>query len=275
VGRCGTRASATGDDSTLDLDHLPIAQAAEVDRVCDRFRAERATGRAPRIEDELAGAAEAVRRPLLGELLRVELELRREAGEQPTSQEYRRRFPGDAAVIDAVFLETVELTPDRASSPGRIGKYDLVRLLGRGGQAETYLAFDPDLRRHVVLKLYHMHRIAAQPDLVLREGHLPARPDQGLRPDRWRRPTRLRGRRRTRPVSLLPCVAVELGQPSLARHRGRPRFAVRRAGVHPPVRAGVHPPERVQRSPARFPFEGQAPRALDDGPLRPVHRGLS
>src|SRR5262249_20954552 len=42
-----------------------------------------------------------------------------------------------------------------APSGDRIGKYQVVRKLGGGGQAGAYLAFDPDLRRHVVLKLYH------------------------------------------------------------------------------------------------------------------------
>ncbi len=42
-------------------------------------------------------------RLLLQELLRVERELRLSAGETPTPDEYRRRFPDDPAAVDAAF----------------------------------------------------------------------------------------------------------------------------------------------------------------------------
>ncbi len=51
-----------------------------------------------------------------------------------------------------------------------IGKYQVVRYLQRGGQANTYLAFDPDLRYHVVIKVYHHVASAADGEKVLNEG---------------------------------------------------------------------------------------------------------
>ena len=51
----------------------------------------------------------------------------------------------------------------------------MIRLLGAGGQAETYLAFDPDLRRQVVLKVYHKARTGDQQEVVLKEGQALAR----------------------------------------------------------------------------------------------------
>jgi hypothetical protein len=43
-----------------------------------------------------------------------------------------------------------------AADPEAIGKYRVVRRLSEaGGQATAYLAYDPDTRRHVVLKRYH------------------------------------------------------------------------------------------------------------------------
>jgi hypothetical protein len=62
-----------------------------------------------------------------------------------------------------------------AATPGRIGKFEVVRSLGQGGQAMTFLAFDPDLKRHVVLKLYHAARTGAAGSTVLHEGQALAR----------------------------------------------------------------------------------------------------
>jgi serine/threonine-protein kinase len=69
-----------------------------------------------------------------------------------------------------------------ASEPGLgepaatgIGKYQVVRKLGGGGQAGAYLAFDPDLRRHVVIKLYHEAQTEHEQEVILREGRALAR----------------------------------------------------------------------------------------------------
>ena len=51
----------------------------------------------------------------------------------------------------------------------------MIRLLGAGGQAETYLAFDPDLKRQVVLKVYHKAWTGDQQEVVLKEGQALAR----------------------------------------------------------------------------------------------------
>jgi serine/threonine protein kinase/exonuclease VII small subunit len=59
--------------------------------------------------------------------------------------------------------------------PKRVGKFEVVCQLGRGGQATTLLAFDPDLRREVVLKLYHQARTPEEREAVLQEGRALAR----------------------------------------------------------------------------------------------------
>jgi hypothetical protein len=61
-----------------------------------------------------------------------------------------------------------------SSAPPKVGKYAVVRSLGAGGQAQTFLALDPDLNRQVVLKLYHHPRPEVQ-EAVLREGQALAR----------------------------------------------------------------------------------------------------
>jgi hypothetical protein len=68
-----------------------------------------------------------------------------------------------------------EASAPAAEVPTCVGKFQVVRALGRGGQAATLLAFDPDLCRHVVLKLYHAARAAREQEQVLREGQALAR----------------------------------------------------------------------------------------------------
>src|SRR5437764_15090040 len=41
------------------------------------------------------------------------------------------------------------------TNPQHMGKYELQELLGRGGTAEVWKAFDPQLRRHVAIKILH------------------------------------------------------------------------------------------------------------------------
>lgn len=65
--------------------------------------------------------------------------------------------------------------PESQRWEGQIGKHQLVRLLGEGGQGSTYLAFDTDLKRHVVLKVYHEARTPQAQEAILREGQALAR----------------------------------------------------------------------------------------------------
>ena len=74
-----------------------------INQAADQFERAWKAGTRPQMEDFLAQATEARRRPLLDELLRVECEIRLRLGEKPTAEEYRRRFPEHHAVVDTVF----------------------------------------------------------------------------------------------------------------------------------------------------------------------------
>jgi len=73
------------------------------------------------------------------------------------------------------FLGTRDEEEAANATPATFGKYRVVRILGKGGQAITLLAFDPDLRCHIVLKVYHSAQTAADQETVLREGQALAR----------------------------------------------------------------------------------------------------
>ena len=86
------------------------SQLIEINRICDRFEEAWRAGRRPAIEDCLKEMAEPSRPALLRELLATELELRRSVGERPGVAEYRTRFSGHTAVVEAAF-ERAGLAP--------------------------------------------------------------------------------------------------------------------------------------------------------------------
>lgn len=90
-GRIAINDAQTGDRTWLD--HL-----------ADQFgRAWKRGGERPRIEDFLADAAEPRRALLVQELIRVERELRKQAGEAPTPVEYNERFPNNCTAVGVAF----------------------------------------------------------------------------------------------------------------------------------------------------------------------------
>src|SRR5262249_11348297 len=98
------------------MSHTQVGERTWIDEVADRFeRHWKQGGERPRIEDYLADEPAPRRAPLLEELIRVERELRLNAGEAPTPEDYRRRFPDDPAAVDAAF--GIAERPEPASSP--------------------------------------------------------------------------------------------------------------------------------------------------------------
>jgi serine/threonine-protein kinase len=149
--------------------------AARLDPVCDRFESEWLGGRRPRLEDFLPLVAEDDRPALLRELLALELEHCARHGEQPTADEFRRRLPEHAALIDAAFaarftvsvatpagktLSPAELLPGEAAAGvsgaaavSRAGRYEVEREIARGGMGVVFRARDPDLKRSLAVKV--------------------------------------------------------------------------------------------------------------------------
>ena len=164
-------------------DSLPPEDLARVIAVCDRFEAEWNGGRPPRIEDELAFADERSHARLFRELLALEVELMRRDGRHADPEPYIARFPDQAAIVLDIFAGCTVTVPHpdetvpgmtTAAAPSPEG-YELLRKIGEGGQAATYLARDRALQRLVVLKRYHGVVSSGRREAVLNEGRALAR----------------------------------------------------------------------------------------------------
>jgi len=110
-----------------------------IDEMSDRFERAWEAGEHPGIENYVAGTPDPRRSQLLYELLWVERELRLAVNERPTPEEYRHRFPGDAAVINAVFAVDLDVPRARphvlAKSEGDAGRMEGSRFQGAENQS--------------------------------------------------------------------------------------------------------------------------------------------
>jgi len=174
-------------DPTSCLDHLPPELVERLAYDCDRFEASWKQGPPPRIEDYLGTVDDSERPIWFRELLDLELYHRRRRDEWPTSDEYRERFPGYETEIDKVFAESTVpriggaqdggengmpypdqnspiakllqagalVPPSRPGTLARLGRFDILGVVGSGGMGVVLRARDPITGDQVAIKLLH------------------------------------------------------------------------------------------------------------------------
>ena len=90
-------------------DSLPVYVLLRVDEVCrpfeDAWKAQACGGTQPAIEAYLGDAPGPERAALLRELLKLDLHYRKQRGERPTAEDFRRWFAGHEELLERVFAE--------------------------------------------------------------------------------------------------------------------------------------------------------------------------
>jgi WD40 repeat protein/serine/threonine protein kinase len=158
------------------MSEISAADRSWIDAEVKRFELAWKKGPRPQIEHFLAQVDESRWAPLVTELLRVESALRRRAGEEPSWEEYSRRFSQHADLIAIVFGQDPDSTAQKtrdvpagtdhaassavlarvSSRPPELGthpEYEIVRELGHGGMGVVYLAHNHLIGRDEVLKV--------------------------------------------------------------------------------------------------------------------------
>jgi formylglycine-generating enzyme required for sulfatase activity len=157
--------------SCSDPDDLPLATQREIDRRCLEFEDAWQLGQSPAIERFLVNQGEPGLAVLFRELLRIDIDFRRTAGEQPVAADYTSRFPAHTELIANVFREeasanedhSVPLSPENIGEPADGGELptleSFLESLGRSGlmlSTEVQAILDtmpPDSRPSTALAL--------------------------------------------------------------------------------------------------------------------------
>lgn len=167
-------------DSDVDLKRRIV-------EVCSQFERQCAAGEAPRIEEFLEQIPDGGRARGLYELIAVEIQLRRKAGQIFDVDSYLTRFSDDESIVREAFELDGRCTvtdlrggstdepaetgdPHQfASLPTRfdsdrihksLGRFQIERALGKGSFGIVYLAIDPQLGgRQVALKVPRLERV--------------------------------------------------------------------------------------------------------------------
>ena len=152
-----------------------FVRVQELEQLYDAFESAWQSPQRPALADYLARVPKTLQPNVFGHLLALELSYRRDIGERPRIDEYQSVFPSCEKIIQDVFQNRHVPTADLPSKtvPKKIWRYELVRRLGAGGQAEVFLGKHELLDREVVVKLArHICIDLSEEDRLINEGRI-------------------------------------------------------------------------------------------------------
>lgn len=128
-------------------EHSPsqVSVAGRIDSACEEFERAWKSGESPCIEDVLAQHPPEERPRLLAELLEIEFDFRQRADVFVRLEDYCYRFPDQAQQVEAIYRRCIK-TP-------RLGDYELLEEIGRGGMGVVYKARQIYLNQVVAIKV--------------------------------------------------------------------------------------------------------------------------
>ena len=133
----------------------------QIDELCDEYEAAVRAGKKPSVREYLQRIEPGRQGCLLRELIYVEYEFRPPPTGADPRDFYEREFPSFAEVIGGMSfsssaLETVHYERPAAGGaprPRKFARFQLETSLGSGAVGEVWKAYDPELKRHVAVKI--------------------------------------------------------------------------------------------------------------------------